>query len=157
MSTLCEPEITEICKNLKKLHYDFNNLPDTSDPLSEGTSLFELYLAIQRFVTLGLGLCPMDYNTFHIKNFHQWFHGGVATWLDIAVYKALQRIEKAVELDKLLHVDNTVKYSSSAVDAITIFYQVMYHTNKKCPILIQVVRLFCCCCRLIQFLNLIIV
>lgn len=99
-------------------------MPDAPDPLSEGTSLFELYLAIQRLSTLGLGLCPIDYDSFHIKNFHQWFHGGVATWLDIAVYKALQRIEKAVELDKLVPEDNTVKYSSSAVDTIAIFYQV---------------------------------
>lgn len=129
VSTLCEPEVKEICKNLKKLHYNFNSLPDATDPLLEGTSLFELYLAIQRFSMLGLGLCPMDYDTFHIKNFHQWFHGGVATWLDIAVYKALQRIEKAVELDKLVHEDNTLKCSSSAVDTISIFYQVRITKN----------------------------
>lgn len=109
---------------MKKLHYGFNNISDETDPLSEGTSLFELYLAVQRFATLGSGLCSTEYDSFHIKNFHQWFHRGVATWLDIAVYKALQRIEKAVELDKLVHVDTTVKYSSSAVDTITIFYQV---------------------------------
>lgn len=124
MSAMCESDVKEICKNLKKLHYESNNTSNASDPLCEGTSLFELYLAIQRFATLGLGLCPIDYDTFDIKNFHQWFHRGVATWLDIAVYKALQRIEKAVELDNLVHVDNTANYSSSAVDTITIFYQV---------------------------------
>lgn len=128
VSTLCEPEVVTICKSLKKLNYSgYNSLTNGDanvDPLTEGTSLFELYLAIQRFAMLGLGLCPADSDTFHIKNFHQWFHGGVAQWLDIAVYKALQRIEKAVELDKLVHVDNTVKYSSSAVDTLTIFYQI---------------------------------
>ncbi|CAH1131281.1 unnamed protein product [Ceutorhynchus assimilis] len=131
VATLCEPDVREICKNLKTLDnsdYKFGegfvNEDPTVDPLAEGTSLFELYLAIQRFVTLGQGLCPADYNSFHIRNFHQWFHVGVATWLDIAVYKALQRIEKAVELDPLVHIDSTVKYSSSAVDTLTIFYQV---------------------------------
>ncbi|XP_030758919.1 protein unc-13 homolog 4B isoform X2 [Sitophilus oryzae] len=131
IATLCEPEVREICKSLKKLHYigySYTSAPTNSDPeedpLSEGTSLFEVYLAVQRFVTLGQGLCPADYDTFHIKNFHQWFHGGVAQWLDIAVYKALIRIEKAVELDQLVHVDTNLKYSSSAVDALTIFYQV---------------------------------
>ncbi|XP_049820275.1 protein unc-13 homolog 4B isoform X3 [Aethina tumida] len=130
ISTLCEPEVVDICKNLKRLTYNGNTstliTPEgsTKDPLSEGTTLFELYLAVQRFVILGTGLCPADCDNFHIKNFHQWFHGGVAQWLDIAVYKALQRIEKAVELDKLTQVDSTVKYSSSAVDALTIFYQV---------------------------------
>ncbi|XP_074030466.1 C2 and C2B_Munc13-like domain-containing protein staccato isoform X3 [Leptinotarsa decemlineata] len=124
ISTMCEPAVVEICKNLKRLNYETNNIENGIDPLSEGTSLFELYLAVQRFATLGTGLCPADCDSFHIKNFHQWFHGGVAQWLDIAVYKALQRIEKAVELDTLVHVDNTVKYSSSAVDTLTIFYQV---------------------------------
>ncbi|CAH1967098.1 unnamed protein product [Acanthoscelides obtectus] len=125
---LCEPDVIEICKNLRSLQYssynDLTKQEGSPDPLAEGTSLFELYLALQRFATLGIGLCPADYDTFHIKNFHQWFHGGVAQWLDIAVYKALQRIEKAVELDQLVHVDSNVKYSSSAVDTLTIFYQV---------------------------------
>ncbi|XP_048522874.1 protein unc-13 homolog 4B isoform X8 [Dendroctonus ponderosae] len=131
ISTLCEPEVRQICKNLKTLDYsgyDFGNGPvntdPTVDPLAEGTSLFDLYLTIQRFVILGQGICPSDYNGFHIKNFHQWFHAGVAQWLDIAVYKALQRIEKAIELDQLVHIDTSVKYSSSAVDTLTIFYQV---------------------------------
>lgn len=129
ISTLCEPDVVDICKNLKRPKYNgymdgsIQNNGEKAD-LSEGTTLFELYLSIQRFVTLGSDLCPLDCDTFHIKNFHQWFHGGVANWLDIAVYKALQRIEKAVELDKLEPVDNTVKYSSSAVDTLTIFYQV---------------------------------
>jgi hypothetical protein len=48
----------------------------------------------------------------------------VAQWLDIALYKALQRIKKAVEIDHLVPVDSSVKYSSSAVDTLAIFYQV---------------------------------
>lgn len=136
---MCEPEVTVICKSLKKLNYtgynDLTNGDANVDPLTEGTSLFELYLALQRFAMLGEGLCPADYDSFHIGNFHRWFHGGVAQWLDIAVYKALQRIEKAVELDKLVHVDSTVKHSSSAVDTLTIFYQVLggfrYKSNKN--------------------------
>lgn len=34
------------------------------------------------------------------------------------------RIEKAIELDQLIAVDNSVKYSSSAVDTLAIFYQI---------------------------------
>lgn len=40
------------------------------------------------------------------------------------MYKALIRIEKAIELDQLIPVDETVKYSSSAVDTLAIFYQI---------------------------------
>ncbi|XP_056643734.1 protein unc-13 homolog 4B isoform X2 [Diorhabda sublineata] len=128
LSSICEPEVREICKSMKQLNYPGYNtqstINDAVDPLLEGTSLFELYLAIQRFATLGVGLCPADCDSFHIKNFHNWFHDGVARWLDVAVFKALQRIEKAVELDQLVHVDHNVQYSSSAVDTLTIFYQV---------------------------------
>lgn len=34
------------------------------------------------------------------------------------------RIEKAIELDQLVAVDDTVKYSSSAIDTLAIFYQI---------------------------------
>lgn len=36
----------------------------------------------------------------------------------------MQRIERAVELDKLVNVDSIVEYSSSAVDTLSIFYQI---------------------------------
>ena len=43
-----------------------------------------------------------------------------------AMYKALKCMERAVEIDTLGAVDNTVdnKYSSSAVDTLTTFYQI---------------------------------
>lgn len=75
---------------------------------------------------LGTGLCPAESDLFLIHKFHVWFHAGVAQWLDIALYKALQRIKKAVEIDHLVPVDSSVKYSSSAVDTLAIFYQVQY-------------------------------
>ncbi|KAK9880351.1 hypothetical protein WA026_010235 [Henosepilachna vigintioctopunctata] len=123
---IAEEEVTNVCKTLKKFNFTGNTLDRESheEPLNEGTKLFELYLGIQRFVLLGKGISPVDCDNFNINNFYKWFHGGVAQWLEIAVFKALQRIEKAVELDKLVPVDATVKYSSSAVDTLTIFYQV---------------------------------
>lgn len=59
-----------------------------------------------------------------MAKYHVWFQQGVARWLDIAAYKAMQRIEKAVDLDKLVKVDALVEYSSSAVDTLAIFYQI---------------------------------
>lgn len=84
------------------------------------------------FCRLGIGLCPTSNENFKIRNFHLWFHGGVAQWLDIAVFKALQRIQKAVELDDLIPVDSSVKYSSSAVDTLAIFYQVIIKNILYC-------------------------
>ncbi|XP_018323999.1 protein unc-13 homolog 4B isoform X2 [Agrilus planipennis] len=126
IATMVEPEVVTMCKSLKTINYDWNCFSDSeaNEPLALGTKLFELYLALQRFVVLGQGLCPADYESFHIRNFYDWFHGGVTQWLDIAVFKALKRIEKAVELDNLKPVDNTVKFSSSALDTLTIFHQI---------------------------------
>lgn len=71
---------------------------------------------------VGKNLCPDE--DLAINNFHNWFMPGVAHWLAISVIKALKRIEKAIELDELKAVDETVKYSSSAVDTLAIFYQI---------------------------------
>lgn len=62
--------------------------------------------------------------TFAIRKYYTWFFTGVVRWLDIAAYKALQRIERAVELDDFVPVDKTVQYSSSAIDTVAIFHQV---------------------------------
>ncbi|XP_041980361.1 protein unc-13 homolog 4B isoform X3 [Aricia agestis] len=141
IASLVEPEVVQVCKSLKRLRYSESNsnvqlagglngetglgTPDVgSEPLAMGTTLFELYLALQRFLTLGQGLNETEWSNYAISKFHSWFFGGVAQWLDIAAYKALTRIEKAVELDNLTPVDTNVKYSSSGVDTLAIFYQI---------------------------------
>ena len=58
---------------------------------------------------------------------HIWFNKAVARWLDIALYKAMQRIIRAVDLDDLSPVDDLVKHSSSAVDIRTVLMQVCSH------------------------------
>lgn len=142
IAQIVEPEVVEVCKSLKRLRYSDGSTTsvhlaggingDTvvgsgtieSEPLAMGTTLFELYLALQRFLTLGQGLNETEWHTFSISKFHCWFFGGVAQWLDIAAYKALTRIEKAVELDNLVPIDTNVKHSSSGVDTLSIFYQI---------------------------------
>lgn len=59
-----------------------------------------------------------------LEQFYIWFMPGVTHWLDISIFKALNRIERAIELDLLQAVDDAVKYSSSAVDTLAIFYQI---------------------------------
>ncbi|XP_045499382.1 protein unc-13 homolog 4B isoform X2 [Colias croceus] len=142
IASLVEPEVLQVCKSLKRLRYSEGSTnsvhlagglngetglgtPDVgSEPLAMGTTLFELYLALQRFLTLGQGLNEAEWSSYSISKFHSWFFGGVAQWLDIAAFKALTRIEKAVELDNLVPVDSNVKYSSSGVDTLAIFYQI---------------------------------
>lgn len=57
-------------------------------------------------------------------SFHNWFHTSVAQWLDIAYFKAINRIKKAVQLDSLKPVDEFAQFTSSAVDTAHIFHQV---------------------------------
>lgn len=119
--------IERACKRLRPI-----SIPDhTGGPLPEqegvnmGTTLFDVYLMLKRFAALSAQLYPE--NTIpppRIIECHHWFTQGVNHWLDISLYKALKRIEKAIELDKLTPVDETVKYSSSALDTVTIFYQI---------------------------------
>ncbi|XP_039281647.1 protein unc-13 homolog 4B [Nilaparvata lugens] len=129
VSELTEPVVTDLCMSLKPIKYNENDVPikdETSDSilLAIGTTLFELYLGLRRFAVLAQGLCPADLEGLHTQKCHLWFHRGVAQWLDIAVYKAMKRIAKAVELDQLQPIDANVQYSSSPIDTLTIFNQI---------------------------------
>uniref|UniRef100_A0A182J7R8 Munc13-4 n=1 Tax=Anopheles atroparvus TaxID=41427 RepID=A0A182J7R8_ANOAO len=130
LAELIKPTVEDICRKLKRIELPeagpnrFSNSGYIeNEDIDMGTTLFELYLVLKRFCTLGTALCP-DESNFAIDEYHRWFMVGVTHWLDIAVYKALTRIKKAIELDKLQPVDETVKYSSSAVDTLAIFYQI---------------------------------
>lgn len=125
LSESFQTTIEQACRHLKRIQ-----MPDNAgEPLPEdeevnmGTTLFEVYLILKRFAALSSVLCP-ETTVFRINDYHDWFTSGVAHWLDISLYKALKRIEKAIELDKLTPVDDTVKYTTSAVDALAIFYQI---------------------------------
>lgn len=68
--------------------------------------------------------CNIKLETSHLGKFHLWFQQGVASWLNIVTYKTIKQIKKAVELDQMVTIDELVKYSSSAVDTLTFFYQI---------------------------------
>ncbi|XP_043520293.1 protein unc-13 homolog 4B isoform X10 [Frieseomelitta varia] len=120
ISDMCMIITEDICGRLKRIEIE-----NADVELNLGTTLFELYLALQRYAILGQVLCAEgQLEGMKVQSYHEWFRAGVAHWLDIAVYKALKRIDRAVEFDTLQAVDNSVQYSSSAVDTLTIFYQI---------------------------------
>lgn len=69
ISSLVEPEVIQVCKNLKRLNYGEGSTNSVhlagglngvtgmgapkvgTEPLAMGTTLFELYLTLQRFLT----------------------------------------------------------------------------------------------------------
>ncbi|XP_067616080.1 protein unc-13 homolog 4B isoform X4 [Eurosta solidaginis] len=122
---ICKSIIEDVCSHIKRLDIleDITEYTDIdTESLTMGTTLFELYLVLKRFSTLGRSLCTND--ELSMNNFYCWFMPGVTHWLDISFVKALNRIEKAIELDQLQPVDDSVKYTSSAVDTLAIFYQI---------------------------------
>ncbi|KAH8358960.1 hypothetical protein KR093_003577 [Drosophila rubida] len=121
---ICKAIVIDVCASIKMLDVpddQFEYLPNI-DNVNMGTTLFEAYLVLKRYITLGQSLSPNV--KLHMSDFYQWFERGVTHWLDISVIKALNRIQKAIDLDQLHAVDETVKYSSSAVDTLAIFYQI---------------------------------
>lgn len=123
-----QPCVKEICSLIRPINVENNDIIDSidtnNDNLTMGTSLFELYLILQKYLMLGQGIILTDIEQLGISKFHTWFQRAVAHWLDIAVYKAIVRINKAIELDDLKPVDSSVEYSSSAIDTFSIFYQI---------------------------------
>lgn len=69
IASLVEPEVIQVCKSMKRLRYSEGSTNSVflagglngatgmggtevgSEPLAMGTTLFELYLALQRFLT----------------------------------------------------------------------------------------------------------
>lgn len=68
-----------------------------------------------------------DQKTLIICNYYEWFKPAVDKWLDLAKLKAVQRIRRAAELDRICTGDFIVKHCTSAIDATACFYQVKYH------------------------------
>jgi len=58
-------------------------------------------------------LLPQKSLQSELKNCHIWFGDAVARWLDLSLYRAMERIAKAVNVDKLEPVDDLVKHRFS--------------------------------------------
>lgn len=69
LSDLIQPIVTQICGQIKRIHVpddQFEPLPDLS-ATNMGTTLFELYLILKRFLTLGWYLFYFKYSLVEIK------------------------------------------------------------------------------------------
>lgn len=137
LSELCRDFVEETCDKLRPVIFSEidNDKEYINNSMTIGTGLFELYLALQSLAKLGEELFTgneVSRETFEVQESHIWFNKAVARWLDIALYKAMQRIIKAVELDDLSPVDDLVKHSSSAVDIRTVLMQIKTFWAQLC-------------------------
>ncbi|XP_064414905.1 BAI1-associated protein 3 [Latimeria chalumnae] len=86
-----------------------------------GETLFELYISLKELKYLREFLSLKDSKSLALSGFHEWFQTFIHKWLQIVHEKTCERIQKAVEVDKLEYVDALCKHSSSAVDVTTCF------------------------------------
>ncbi|CAK9803609.1 BAI1-associated protein 3 [Anthophora plagiata] len=89
-----------------------------------GTPMFELYLALQDFVIMKENLPQSDHKTLAICKYYEWFRPAVDKWLDLAKLKAIQRVRKSAELDRICTGEYIVKHGTSAIDVTACFYQI---------------------------------
>uniref|UniRef100_A0A8C6JI34 Uncharacterized protein n=1 Tax=Melopsittacus undulatus TaxID=13146 RepID=A0A8C6JI34_MELUD len=83
-----------------------------SKPTAE--SLFQLYMNLQE----------LD-GPLALNNFHQWFKEGVPQWLQKAYTIALERAQRAVQMDQLTPFGEHNKHSTSTVDLSTCYAQIV--------------------------------
>ena len=117
--------IDAACDDMSPIHFVENSdQADLKSSLSVGTQLFELYLALQQFYTLGFSVIKKGVSHSDFTVFHSWFLRAVAKWLDIALYKAMVRIVRAVQQDNLRPVDELSQHTSSAPDLRIVLEQI---------------------------------
>ncbi|XP_010022050.1 PREDICTED: protein unc-13 homolog D [Nestor notabilis] len=93
-----------------------------SKPTAE--SLFQLYMNLQELYRMKDFLPDRD-GPLALNNFHQWFKEGVPQWLQKAYTIALERVQRAVQMDQLTPFGEHNKHSTSTVDLSTCYAQIV--------------------------------
>ncbi|XP_055448023.1 protein unc-13 homolog D [Psammomys obesus] len=94
-----------------------------------GENLFQLYVSLKELCQLGpvssdsLGVLALD-------GFHRWFQPAIPSWLQKTYSVALERVQRAVQMDMLVPLGELTKHSTSAVDLSTCFAQIS-HTARQ--------------------------
>uniref|UniRef100_A0A8B9IFI6 Unc-13 homolog D n=1 Tax=Anser cygnoides TaxID=8845 RepID=A0A8B9IFI6_ANSCY len=105
-SSLCPCQVAEhVQEQLRKV--------DSSMSKPTAESLFQLYLNLQEDGPLAL------------SDFHQWFKEAVPQWLQKAYTIALERAQRAVQMDQLVPFGEHNKHSTSTVDLSTCYAQIV--------------------------------
>ncbi|PKU35228.1 hypothetical protein llap_14467 [Limosa lapponica baueri] len=93
-----------------------------SKPTAE--SLFQLYMNLQELYQMKDFLPKRD-GPLALSNFHQWFKEAVPQWLQKAYTIALERAQRAVQMDQLTPFGEHNKHSTSTVDLSTCYAQIV--------------------------------
>ncbi|KAM5274175.1 protein unc-13 homolog D [Ctenodactylus gundi] len=94
-----------------------------SAELSE--NLFQLYISLRELCQLGPAPTERD-GVLALDGFHRWFQPAIPSWLQKTYSVALERVQRAVQMDELVPLGELIKHSTSAVDLSTCFAQISY-------------------------------
>ncbi|KAG8509595.1 Protein unc-13D [Galemys pyrenaicus] len=94
-----------------------------------GENLFQLYISLKELCRLGQGSVQRD-RTLALDGFHHWFQLAIPSWLQKSYNVALERVQRAVQMDELAPLGELTKHSTSAVDLSTCFVQIS-HTAQQ--------------------------
>ncbi|NXH15936.1 UN13D protein, partial [Bucco capensis] len=93
-----------------------------SKPTAE--SLFQLYMNLQELYGMKDFLPNRD-RPLALSNFHQWFKEAVPQWLQKTYTIALERAQRAIQMDQLTPFGEHNKHSTSIVDLSTCYAQIV--------------------------------
>ncbi|XP_061472194.1 protein unc-13 homolog D isoform X2 [Rhineura floridana] len=107
-------------------HYVKDQLSKIDSGMSQLTaeSLFQLYLSLRELYRMKDLVCNRE-SPFELTNFHQWFKEAVPKWLQKAYTIALERTERAIQVDQLTPLGELNKHSTSTVDLSTCYAQMV--------------------------------
>lgn len=124
IDALIYPVINNACK-YKIKHFDSENPLDGENDRSADitmlTALYQSYRLLFDFLQTVKLSFPTIIDDLKLKKFHVWFENKDVQMVEIAIFKAYIQIRNAIEKDTLQPYDEFVKFSSSAVDTLTIF------------------------------------
>uniref|UniRef100_A0A8C3SEU4 Unc-13 homolog D n=1 Tax=Chelydra serpentina TaxID=8475 RepID=A0A8C3SEU4_CHESE len=87
-------------------------------------SLFQLYVSLQELYRMKSFLFKRD-NPLALTDFHQWFKEAIPKWLQKTYMIALERTQRAIQVDQLMPLGELNKHSTSTVDLSTCYAQIV--------------------------------
>ncbi|XP_053565109.1 protein unc-13 homolog D isoform X2 [Bombina bombina] len=85
--------------------------------------LYQLYLTLRELHKLH-GHLPNRDGPLPLDGFHRWFTDALPSWLQKAYSTALERVQRAVQIDQLVPLSELQKHSASTVDLSTCYTQI---------------------------------
>ncbi|XP_063286478.1 BAI1-associated protein 3 [Pelobates fuscus] len=119
LEKMVSDEVSVVMQEIKATEHEG---PHVTHAIAE--NLFELYITLNELRRFREFLPLKDNKSLALSNFHEMFKVSIHTWLQTIHEKTRDRIQKAVEEDKLESVDSLSKHSSSAVDVTVCFSQI---------------------------------